>query len=72
MGSKILVDCQKELDSEGTGPEAEYEMAASVAEEVEEHLVEEEWKMVEKAQQKEIVGEIEGEQMPHDAGSQDV
>lgn len=72
MGSKILVECQKELDSGETGPEAELEMAASVAEGVEEHLVEEEWKAVEQAQQEEIVGEIEEEQMPYDALSQQV
>lgn len=45
-------------------------MEFSVAEGVEEHLVKEEGKAVEQAQQEEIVGEIEEEQMPYDALSQ--
>lgn len=72
IGSKFLVECQKELDYGETGPEAQLEVEFSVAEGVVEHLVEEEGKAVEQAQQEEIVGEIEEEQMPYDALSQHV
>lgn len=67
VGSKFLVECQKDLDSGETDPEAELEMAASVAE-----GVEEERKAVEQAQQGETGGEIEAEQRPYDVLSQHV